>query len=196
MRQGKPRSTPSRQAWRSHLTLGTVIMAAFLAGCSSTSSGEGLEETAASLGSPASPEAGAADFASMGEPAPYCPTVQVRNGTGIIDKRAGQQSAYNANIVGANSTCRIVAGQFRMKVEVGGRVVPGPAAPGAIQLPIRIAILRGDDVIYSELGRAPATAAAGGQAQTFTYTDDRITFAVPKEQNITVFTGFDEGPPE
>ncbi|MDY8108520.1 hypothetical protein U0C82_05050 [Fulvimarina sp. 2208YS6-2-32] len=195
MIQGKPPTKLTRPTRAPHLSLGAALLAAFLAACSSTGSGDGLDETAASL-EPAPQQAAATDFASLGEPAPYCPKVEVREGTGIIDKRAGQQSAYNANIIGAQSTCRVVAGQLRMKVEVAGRVAPGPAAPGTVELPLRIAILRGDDVIYSELGRASARAVAGGEAQNFSYVDDRIAFAVPSDQNITVFTGFDEGPPQ
>ncbi|EAU41202.1 lipoprotein, putative [Fulvimarina pelagi HTCC2506] len=167
----------------------------FLAACSSTDTGEGLGETAASVGAPPVPNGQPTGFATQGTAASYCPAVEVRQGTGILDKDEGTELAYSANIIGAQSTCRIVDGQLRMKVDVGGRIAPGPAAPGAVQLPLRIAVLRGDDVIYSELGRVPTSANAGGEAQNFTYTDDRIVFAEPKEQNIKVFTGFDEGPP-
>ncbi|RFC64308.1 hypothetical protein DYI37_08220 [Fulvimarina endophytica] len=180
---------------RSYLSLAGVGMAAMLAACSSSGQGEGLNETAASLGAPPPPANQDTSFAALGEPAPSCPKVQVRDGTNILDKEVDGQLAYSANIIGAQATCRIVDGQFRMKVDVGGRIAPGPAGPGAVELPLRIAVLRGDDVIYSDLGRVPTTA-SGTNAQNFSYTDERIAFAPPRDQTITVFTGFDEGPPQ
>lgn len=192
MNQSKPRLSLRR----SHLSLAAVLTSAMLAACSSAGTGAGLEETAASVSPPPVPNGQPTGFASMGTAASYCPAVEVRQGTGVLDKDQGSELAYSANIIGAQSTCRIVDGQLRMKVDVGGRIAPGPAAPGAVQLPLRIAVIRGDDVIYSELGRVPTTATAGGDAQNFTYTDDRIVFAEPKEENIKVFTGFDEGPPD
>ncbi|MER0236867.1 hypothetical protein [Fulvimarina sp. MAC8] len=189
-------SKPPLTLRRSHLSLAAVLTSVVLAACSSANTGAGLEETAASVGTPPVPANQPTGFASLGTPASYCPAVEVRQGTGVLDKDEGSELAFSANIIGAQSTCRIVDGQLRMKVDVGGRIAPGPAAPGAVQLPLRIAVLRGDDVIYSELGRVPTTATAGGDAQNFTFTDDRIVFAEPKEQNIKVFTGFDEGPPE
>ncbi|SMC53804.1 hypothetical protein SAMN06297251_103247 [Fulvimarina manganoxydans] len=165
-------------------------LAAIVSACSSTGPGEGLEETAASV-APAQSE-----WAPGGLEAAYCPKITLRQGTAILDKKNGEELAYSANITGTNRDCRIVDGQLRMKIAVFGRVMPGPAAPGAVTLPIRIAVLRGEDVIYSELGQRQVNAQSGQSAQTFEYVDDRIAFAEPKERNIIIYTGFDEGPPE
>jgi hypothetical protein len=83
-----------------------------------------------------------------------------------------------------------------MNVAVAGRVVPGPAgAPGAVALPVRVVVLRGDEVLYSQQINHQV-ALTGNQAQQFIVSDPNVTVPIPEKNTLQVFAGFDAGPPK
>jgi hypothetical protein len=125
----------------------------------------------------------------------YCPRVSLREGTAILRKGDGAALQYVASITSTTRDCRIVDGQLKMKIGVAGRVVPGPAAKaGEVGLPIRVVIVRGTEVLYSQIGSRAVTVRPGGGAEPFVYVDQSVSVPEPTEKDITVYAGFDEGP--
>ena len=82
-----------------------------------------------------------------------------------------------------------------MKIGISGRVVPGPAAKaGEIGLPIRIAVVRGVDVLYSQVGSTLVKVQAGGGSEQFVYVNQSVAVPEPARKDLAIYAGFDEGP--
>ncbi|HEY9058559.1 MAG TPA: hypothetical protein VIN77_15535 [Aurantimonas sp.] len=159
---------------------------ALLAACSPTNSG-------ADLASSAAPPASVA--AAQGTEAPYCPNVSLREGTAILTKTVGDDIDFVASVADTTRDCRIVDGKLRMKIGIAGRVTPGPAATNrTVSLPIRIAILNGEDVIYSRLGQTSVPVTRNAGAQTFIYVDEAIAIDPASARSVIIYAGYDEGP--
>lgn len=175
----------------SALRLAGLAAAALLAAaCSSTGSGSGTRGPAA-----VEPVSAAGAASLEGKPASFCPQISLRDGTAILRKRAGDDLEYIASVTATNRDCRIVDGQLRMKIGVAGRVVPGPAGKaGAVSLPIRIAVVQGTTVLYSNKGQQSVAVTPGGAAGEFVYVDSNVSVPEPTARNLVVFAGFDEGP--
>jgi hypothetical protein len=79
---------------------------------------------------------------------------------------------------------------------VAGKIVPGPMGKaGTITMPIRVAVLQGGEVVYSNLARFPVTVSDTSGATQFVYNDANISIPTPTERNVQIFAGYDEGPP-
>jgi hypothetical protein len=129
----------------------------------------------------------------------YCPKVSLREGTAFFNTYAkgGQDDPakiiYQASITDVTRSCARADGMMTMNVAVAGKVVPGPVgSPGTVTMPIRIAVMRGDEVLYSQLHKYPVT--VGDVASQFVFSDPNVTFPIPAEPNVQVFAGYDEGP--
>lgn len=134
----------------------------------------------------------------------YCPQVQLRDGTSFYNTyaKAGRDDVgddrsriiYQASISDVTRSCRYQDGQLQMTVAVAGKVVSGPKGkPGTISMPIRIAVLAGDQVVYSQLHKHGVDVAAMGASQ-YVLSDPAISIPAPTARNIRVMAGFDEGP--
>jgi hypothetical protein len=152
----------------------------------------------------------AAEPAGTAQPAPgkvaeadlraYCPRVTLRDGTTFFNTYAKgakddpTKVIYQASISDATRSCRTVDGNMTIDVAIGGRVVPGPAfAPGNVNLPIRVVVSRGDEVLYTNLGQQQVAVQDPSAAAQFVYRDSNVSFTLPPDQRVTVFVGFDEG---
>lgn len=125
----------------------------------------------------------------------YCPQVSLREGTAILRKGAGDELQYVASIVSTSRECHIVDGELRMKVGVSGRVVPGPGLkPGAVALPIRVAVVRGGDVLYTAQGSQSVELQPAQGVNQFVYVDQAVAVPEPTARNLVIYAGFDEGP--
>lgn len=163
--------------------------AALLTGCVSTD-GTAPQETAANVAS----QPGGFESGTVPD---YCPEVELREGTGVLREENGGETAYLASISDISRECRIIDGQLRMRIGIAGRVVAGStAAQDSASLPIRVAIVRGSDVLYSELGNKAVALNPGEGASQFMYVDENVSIPEPGERNLRIFAGFDEGPPQ
>lgn len=165
----------------------TVLLgaAALVSACASTAKDD----------APLVPPPGMRTAAFEGTIPDYCPKVSLREGTAILRKGEAAALQYVASITSTTRDCRVVNGEMRMKIGISGRVVPGPAAKaGEIGLPIRIAVLAGTDVLYSQVGSPSVTLQPGGAAVQFVYVDQSVSIPEPTEKNLVIFAGFDEGP--
>ena len=161
------------------------------AGCST--SGGGPAPAAPSTASlPASP----AQAASAGRVPDYCPQVALREGTAILRKGSGEAVEYVASISGTTRSCRERDGEYWMEVAVSGRVVPGQVSKGGtVDLPIRVAIVDNGKVVYTHLGHQGVLLGSADGAVNFSYVDRNIRFPAPAGKTLTIYAGFDEGPP-
>jgi hypothetical protein len=132
----------------------------------------------------------------------YCPRVQLREGTAYFTTYAkgGQDDkdkiVYQASISDVTRSCSRANGMLTLKIAVAGRVVPGPAGgPGTATMPIRVAVARGEEVLYSELHRHAVAVGEGSGATQFMFANPDITIPVPADGSLQVFAGYDEGPP-
>ncbi|WP_353642242.1 hypothetical protein [Mesorhizobium sp. WSM2239] len=133
----------------------------------------------------------------------YCPPVTLREGTAYFNTYAkgGQDDPtkvlYQASITDVTRTCRNAGGTMTMNVAVAGKVVPGPAgAPGNVIMPIRVAVVRGDEVLYSQLHKYQVPVGDASSATQFVFNDTNVSFPSPSGRDVEVFAGYDEGPPK
>ncbi|MGH6861914.1 MAG: hypothetical protein ACRECY_16815, partial [Phyllobacterium sp.] len=129
----------------------------------------------------------------------FCPTVTIREGTSVLtnygrsaDKTA-ENLVYQASISNETRSCQTVEGNLTMNVAIAGRIVPGAKfSPGTVNLPIRVAVIQGTDVLYSKLHQKAVSVGDAGAAVQFVFNDPGVTFPKPATQSVQVFIGFDE----
>jgi len=133
----------------------------------------------------------------------YCPTVTLREGTAYFNAYAkgGQDDPaklqYQASISDVTRSCSRNGDMLTITVAVAGKVVPGPAgAGGSITMPIRVAAIQGDTVLYSQLAKHQVAVGDGAAATQFVFSDPNVVIPNPTERDIQIFAGFDEGPPK
>ena len=131
----------------------------------------------------------------------YCPNVTLREGTALFNSYAkgGQDGpdklVYQTAITDVTRSCKYVDGQMTIKVGVAGKVVVGPAGgAGAIIMPIRVAVTRGEEVLYSELHKHAVQVTDLAQATQWLFIVSNITIPNPKAPDIVIYVGYDEGP--
>lgn len=166
-----------------------------VAGCQSSDSGNVLNVAADK------PKQEEQERISAAELRAYCPRVTLRSGTAYYNTYAkgGQDDPskllYQASITDVTRSCAYGDGTVTMTVAAAGKVVPGPAGQGGtVTMPIRIAAVRGEEVLYSQLHKYAVQIAAGAGATQFVFTDPAAVIPTPTARNIEVFVGFDEGP--
>ena len=64
---------------------------------------------------------------------------------------------------------------------------------GTITMPIRVAVVEGDKVLYSKLHEQTVQVSQTGATQ-FIFTDPGVNLPRPSGPNYLVFVGYDEGP--
>ncbi len=131
----------------------------------------------------------------------FCPRVTLREGTAFLNnyEKGGDgdpaKLVYQASISDATRSCSRTASQLTMNIGVAGKVISGPVGKGGtITMPIRIVVLHGEDVLYSNLFKHQAT--VGAQASQWLFSQPNVTIPLPSDQNVQAFVGFDEGPPK
>lgn len=131
----------------------------------------------------------------------YCPRVTLRENTGYYntyEKNAeGDPDSviYQAAISDVTRSCEQSDGFLNMKVAAAGRVVPGPKGKdGTITMPIRVAVLEGDQVVYSQLTQHQVQIDTGGGATQFLVTDENVQVPIQQGSRFRVYVGYDEGP--
>jgi hypothetical protein len=130
----------------------------------------------------------------------FCPPVRVRQGTAALNRytRGGEgdssKLAYQASIAQATRACSRADGNLTIDVVAAGRVVPGPAGvPASVTVPIRIAVTRGDEVLYSQLHQQEVAISDRSAATQFILRNQNVVIPIPLERNVIVQLGFDDG---
>ncbi|MBD9555633.1 hypothetical protein [Ensifer sp. ENS08] len=166
-----------------------ISFLAALAGCNKTQSGGAIDAG----GSAAAPTPAVVQAA--------CPQVVIRDGTNVHAsyakgaKNDPTKLVYQASLADTTRQCVQSESALTITVVVQGRVVSGPAGgPGKVTMPIRVAATDEDKTLYSELTQHAVEIPATGSAQ-FVFTKADVTLPAGAGSNVTVYVGFDEGPP-
>ncbi|MDN2566829.1 hypothetical protein N1F89_11390 [Aquibium sp. A9E412] len=171
-----------------------------MAGCQS---GDRLGALDLGLGGQAEPPANEAAEGQVrqSELRAYCPPIALRSGTAYFNayernaEDDPEKVVYQAAISDVTRSCSYGADSITMTVAVAGRVVPGPVGKaGTITMPIRVAVLRGEEVVYSELHRYQVAVGDTSGATQFVFNDPNVVIPGPIDTSIRVFAGYDEGP--
>ncbi|TFF19184.1 hypothetical protein E3C22_20690 [Jiella endophytica] len=179
-----------------------LIVAALAASLAACTTADHIENT--DLGPPAAAsetgsDTGATDTpvrVAEGTEARFCPQASIREGTSTLSKKEGDALDYQAVLVNAKRDCRIVDGKLKITVGVEGRLMPGRAAKSrTVELPVRVAVVGQDGVVYSNLGKIKVAVEKGATSRSFRYVDEKIVIP-PASGGMIVYTGFDEGPPK
>jgi hypothetical protein len=132
----------------------------------------------------------------------YCPNVALREGTSAFStfEKGGDgdpaKVIYQASLSQATRACTYEGGTMTIKAAVAGRIVPGPVGKaGTVSMPIRVAVVRGGDVLYSQLHQHQVSVTDTAAATQFVFTDPAINIPQPEQRDIMIYIGFDEGPP-
>jgi hypothetical protein len=152
----------------------------------------------------------------------YCPNITLRSGTAYFSTyaKAGKKvkktpdadapedvaadgtpdnsanMIYQAAITDVTRDCSRNGGTLTMNVGVAGKVVPGPkGTPGTITMPIRIVVVHGSDVLYSQLHQYKLQVSDMSAATQFMFNDPNVVVPEPTAKDYQLFAGFDEGPP-
>lgn len=133
----------------------------------------------------------------------YCPAVSLREGTAFFNtyERGGEEDKskiiYQASITDVTRSCTRSNGNLAINIAVAGKVVPGPLGKaGNVTMPIRIAVVRGEEVLYSQLHRYQVAIGDGAPATQFVFNDPNVVIPDPSQRDIQIFAGYDEGPPK
>jgi hypothetical protein len=104
---------------------------------------------------------------------------------------------YQASISDLTRDCSRANGQLLMKIAVAGKIVPGPKfAPGTITMPIRVAVMHGKDVLYSQLHQYQVQVTDPSVATQFVFTDSNVVVPEPSAQDYQAYAGYDESTPK
>jgi len=131
----------------------------------------------------------------------FCPRVLLREGTAslnVFDKGGDGDATklrHQASISDVTRTCNRSGGVLTMTVAVAGKVVPGPAfSGGQVTLPIRVVVVRGEEVLYSQLQQHPVAVSDPSVATQFVFSDPAVNFPEADDRSVMIYAGFDEGP--
>lgn len=172
-----------------------------LAACNAGNPGAGLDVGAGNTTQPAQP---AAAPVVQG----ICPPIALRDGTAFFRTYAKggkgvdgapddpEKVIHQASLADTTRACvRTETNQLNITVMVQGRLVAGPLGKaGPVSMPIRVAVIDGDQVLYSELTKFESTLADPNQASQFVFTKEVTGLPGEISRLAKVYVGFDEGP--
>ena len=119
------------------------------------------------------------------------------DGTIVDPNKDPTKIIYQASISDVSRDCVRANGQLTMKVGVAGKIVPGPMfAPGTITMPIRIAVMHGTDVLYSQIHPYQIQVSDPSTATQFVFTDSNVVVPEPSAKDYQAFAGYDEVTPK
>jgi len=181
-----------------------VITSSLLVSCNSSGTGNTVEETL-----DVSPQQQALSNLPVADeiqdPRAFCPKTIIRDGTETFnvyekdvkakDEGAEQRIRFRASISETVRECNSAGDFLNIKVGIKGRYLSGPKGDtGAFTMPLRVAVIQGDEVLYSQLHQIPAEILPDRANVAFAYVDRNISIPKPQNPNVQIFVGFDEGP--
>lgn len=186
----------------STLRLGaSAALAMLLAGCSMGSmfGGGGSASSANLQNATATPQAVAqAQTSALPVIATECPPIKVRLGGEAMyyygNGRVGDAKAlqYQGVIDETSRNCVVSNGQITVNMGVTGRVLLGPAGTQtSVNAPIRFAVERDGQAIFSEKYTLPVAMTPPSQTSEFVKVVENVTIPYLGGENITIWVGFD-----
>ncbi|MGI9401832.1 MAG: hypothetical protein ACR2O0_11295 [Rhizobiaceae bacterium] len=137
------------------------------------------------------------------DPRAYCPKTVMRAGTETYnvypdgmksdDPDKSKKLRFRATITRVARECNYAGEFINIKVGAAGRALSGPTGEtGQFTMPIRIAVTKGDEVLYSNLKDVPMEIPPGRRNGNFSYVDSAITIPKPEFKNVIIYIGYDE----
>ena len=130
-----------------------------------------------------------------------CPQIFMRDQDAIFrtyakgKKDDPQQIVYQASFGDYTRQCTLNDTNLTMTVVAQLRLVAGPAGtPGPVTLPIRISVLDGETVLYSEVTKFPTEIPPGTPGAQVIFRKDGIKMPVGSGALVRVNVGFDTQP--
>ncbi|WP_190241360.1 hypothetical protein [Rhizobium sp. N122] len=130
-----------------------------------------------------------------------CPQIFMRDQDAIFrtyakgKKDDPQQIVFQASFGDYTRQCSLSDTNLTMTVVAQLRLITGPAgAPGPVTLPIRVTILDGETVLYSEVTKFPTEIPAGAPGTQVIFRKDGIKMPVGSGALVRVNVGFDTQP--
>jgi hypothetical protein len=135
----------------------------------------------------------------------YCPKISIRAGTETLrvypkgikkdTPDASKKLRFQATIQEVVRECNYISETLAMRVGIAGKVINGPTGEsGDLQLPIRIVVTRGEELLYSQLHKITTNIETGRNLAKFRFVDEAVNIDKPESKNILIRVGFDEGP--
>jgi hypothetical protein len=198
---------------RAALSGGVIVLAALVAGCSSSSDGTATGSTGSSrfaelfsskpaATTPASATTAAATPTEF-DPA-ECPPVDVRQGASTFTVNtaaknpAEAQLRYQGTFAQTARSCSRSGTTMTIKLGVQGRVILGPGGgPGQVDVPVRFALVQEGmqpKTVWTKFYRVPVTVAEGQPSVSFTHIEEDITIPMPGKDQLeayVLYVGFD-----
>lgn len=179
----------------------SAALAALLAGCSMGGlMGNGSSQANANLQNAAATPQSVAQAQTNALPAiaTECPPIKVRLGGEAMyyygSGRTGDAQAlqYQGVIDEATRNCVVANGQITVNMGVAGRVLLGPAGrQTSVNAPIRFAVERDGQAIFSEKYTLPVAITPPAQMSEFVKVVDNVTIPYLGGETITIWVGFD-----
>ncbi|MFZ1813314.1 MAG: hypothetical protein WBO55_18735 [Rhizobiaceae bacterium] len=182
-----------------------AMLSGFLAACSSSGDNK-VENTLTPTDQQLLPQVNQASLPApdaIQDPRAYCPRATIRGGTESYnvyppktkpdDPELSTKLRFRGTVREVVRECN-TAGEFlNIKVGIAGRAVSGPSGEtGTFTMPIRIAVTRGDEVLYSQLHEVMAEIPPGRTNNTFSFVDAAISIPRPDKENVIIYVGYDE----
>jgi hypothetical protein len=186
-----------RGKWNRVVRAGAAFaLALSLAACQSSGKSGAPVISSASPKAEQPAKSGKVDIAALEQ---FCPRITLRSGTAYYDRyeKGGDgdpgRIVNQASITEVSRSCTPDNDNVKINAALAGRIVPGPKGkPGTVTVPVRVAVVKGDQVIYSKLFKHDVK--TGQNATDFIFNDPDIVIPKPDRPDIGIFIGFDPGP--
>ncbi len=129
----------------------------------------------------------------------FCPQISLRDGTSFYRTYAKSKSedpkdvVFQASLADTTRACSRTDTTLTITALLQGRLTSGPQGKaGAINLPIRVTVVDGDQEVFSEVEQYPVTLADVNQPTQFVY-NKQVTVPGNVSGMTRVYVGFDAG---
>ena len=180
------------------------LACAAIGGCSFGSSEPGVAGTSSVsnflfYGGATVPQPAANSTADAGKRIYGCPAVDILDGTAgyriASANRGADGVAYQASLGQVARECSVAGGRINIRVGLEGRLLQGPAGKaGTFQVPVRVAVKRGKDVVYSRVTRVSVTIPPSDTQAPFSHIEDGISLPVSENdpgEEYEILVGLD-----
>ena len=176
-----------------------AAVATLLAGCSmGPMFGGGAADKSLANASATPAQMAAAQSTALPAIATQCPPIQVRPGGEVLFSYKGgrtgtpSQLNYQAVIDEVTRNCVVSNGLITVNMGAVGRVLLGPAGTqNAVTVPLRIAVERDGQAVYSEKFNIAVALGAAEQSKQFVKVVEGVAVPYLGGDDITIWVGFD-----
>ena len=130
-----------------------------------------------------------------------CPQIVIRDEGAIFKTYAKgakddpTQLAFQASLVQGTRQCTTDGTALNMTIVVQGRLVAGPmGGSGSVTMPIKVSVMDGQTVLYSDTTNYQASIPPGEGSAQFLYTDNKIHVTGGAAGFVSVYVSFEQGP--